>query len=64
MEQLGHEQVLDLIRHGVHGIVGQIGGRFVSGRRGGGGLPAGNVDCVEVFIHLGEHGWLEAAVCG
>lgn len=64
VEQLRHEQVLHLVRNRVHGVVGQIGRRFVGGGCRGRGLPSRNVDGVEVLVHLGEHGGLEAAVGG
>jgi hypothetical protein len=62
VEQLGHEQMPDLVWDGGVRVVGKVRPRLVGrgGRRGG--LPPGYVDCVEVFGHLSDHGGLEAAV--
>eukprot|EP00123_Amoebidium_parasiticum_P010021 comp19842_c0_seq1/m.23907 comp19842_c0_seq1/g.23907 ORF comp19842_c0_seq1/g.23907 comp19842_c0_seq1/m.23907 type:complete len:574 (+) comp19842_c0_seq1:210-1931(+) len=52
MEHLSLEQVVDLLGHGVHGVVGKIGAGLVGGRGSGRALPTGHVDRVEVLGHL------------
>ena len=63
VEQLCHEEVADLVRHGGVRVVCKIGAGLVGGRGGGTGLPAGDVDGVEVFGHLGYHDRVETSVC-
>jgi len=63
VEELCHEEVADLVRHGGVWVVCKIRARLVGGRGGGTGLPAGNVDGVEVFGHLGNHDRVETSVC-
>ena len=64
VEQLGHEQLVDLVGDGVHGVIGQIGRGLVGGRGGGRALPARHVDGVEELGHLGDHGGVKAAIGG
>lgn len=94
VEQLGHEEVLDLVGDGVVGVVygilkgalacrlahprrilhfecsdaatailtSKIRTGLVGGAGGGRGLPAGNVDGLEVFGHLGDLDWVQSTV--
>lgn len=52
VEELGHEQVLDLVGHRVGRVVGQVGTGLVGRRRRRRRLPARDVDRVEVLCHL------------
>lgn len=54
VELLRHEQVLHLVGHRVHGVIGQVGAWLVAGGRRGRALPARDVDGVEVLGHLGD----------
>lgn len=54
VEELGKEQVLDLVGDSVHGVISQIGAGLVGRRGGGGALPARDVDGLDVLGHLSD----------
>lgn len=65
MEELGHEEVVDLVGDGGVGVIREIRTGLVGGGGGGRGLPSGNVDGVKVLCHLSDHDWVETSVgCG
>ena len=43
-------------------VICQIWTWFIRGRSGGRGLPARDIDSVEVLCHLGEHGWFQTSI--
>mmetsp|Transcript_44348 Transcript_44348/g.105605 ORF Transcript_44348/g.105605 Transcript_44348/m.105605 type:complete len:297 (+) Transcript_44348:885-1775(+) len=57
VEELGTEELVHLVGHGVVGVVRHVGARLVRGGGGGGALPAAHVDGGEVLGHLRDlHG--------
>lgn len=51
---LSEEEVLDLVGNGVVRVVGEVRAGLVGGGVGGGALPPGHVDGVEVLGHHGD----------
>lgn len=61
VEELSHEEMLDLVGDGVGGVVGEVGSRFVARRSGRRALPSRDVNGVEVLGHLGDLDGVEPA---
>lgn len=61
MVLLGEIEVFDLVWNGVVWVIGQIRTGFIGGGVGGGALPAGDIDGVEVFGHHGDLDWVQSA---
>lgn len=60
MVLLGEEEVLDLVGDGVVGVISKIWAGLVGGGVGGGALPAGDVNGVQM---LGHHSDLHRVEC-
>lgn len=61
VELLGLEELVDLVREGVGGVVSKVRAGLVAGGGGGGCLPSRDVDGLKVLVHLHELHGVEAA---
>mmetsp|Transcript_15679 Transcript_15679/g.37391 ORF Transcript_15679/g.37391 Transcript_15679/m.37391 type:complete len:207 (-) Transcript_15679:39-659(-) len=64
VEGLGHEELVNFVRHRVHGIVSEIGARLVARGSGGRRLPSRNIDHLQVLSHLNNLNRVQRAESG